>query len=228
MDTTSPIIVATSALGKHVPSPEGELHILTDINLTIHAGEAASVVGASGSGKSTLLGLLAGLDQPSTGSVFLGGKDIGSMDEDGRAAIRGEMLGFVFQSFQLLPTFTALENIMLPMELAGLDAAKERAAHLLHRVGLSKRGHHLPAQLSGGEQQRIAIARAFATEPALLLADEPTGNLDSKTGHQIIDMLFDLNAESGTTLILVTHDESLAERCDKHIHLQEGRVVDPL
>jgi len=227
MDTTSSIIVATSALGKHVPSPEGELHILTDINLIIHAGESASVVGASGSGKSTLLGLLAGLDQPSTGSVSLGGKDIGSMDEDGRAAIRGEMLGFVFQSFQLLPTFTALENIMLPMELAGLDAAKERAAHLLYRVGLSKRGQHLPAQLSGGEQQRVAIARAFATEPALLLADEPTGNLDSKTGHQIIDMLFDLNAESGTTLILVTHDESLAERCDKRIHLQEGRVVEP-
>ena len=226
MENSSPIIVATSALGKHVPSPEGELHILTDINLTIHAGEAASVVGASGSGKSTLLGLLAGLDQPSTGSVRINGQDIGSMDEDGRAAIRGEMLGFVFQSFQLLPTFTALENIMLPMELAGFEAAEERATHLLHRVGLSKRGHHLPAQLSGGEQQRVAIARAFATEPTLLLADEPTGNLDSKTGRQIIEMLFDLNAESGTTLILVTHDESLASRCDRRIHLQEGRIVE--
>ncbi|MDT8376745.1 MAG: ABC transporter ATP-binding protein [Mariprofundaceae bacterium] len=225
MDTSASIIVATFSLGKHVPSPEGELHILTDINLTIHAGEAVCVVGASGSGKSTLLGLLAGLDQPSMGSVCLGGQDIGKMDEDGRAGIRGDMLGFVFQSFQLLPTFNALENIMLPMELAGFEGIEDRAAQLLHRVGLGHRGHHLPAQLSGGEQQRVAIARAFATEPALLLADEPTGNLDSKTGRQIIDMLFDLNAESGTTLILVTHDESLASRCNRRIHLQDGRIV---
>lgn len=225
MQNSAAIIVQTSGLGKRVSSPEGELHILSDVNLVIHRGETVSVVGASGSGKSTLLGLLAGLDLPSSGQVLLDGEDIGNLDEDGRASMRGKMLGFVFQSFQLLPTFSALENIMLPLELADSSSAEDRANHLLHRVGLSHRRHHLPAQLSGGEQQRVAIARAFATNPALLLADEPTGNLDSKTGKQIIDMLFELNQESGTTLILVTHDEALASRCDSCIHLQDGRVL---
>lgn len=222
---SKPIIVQTVDLGKCVKSPEGALDILSGVDMEILAGQAVAVVGASGSGKSTLLGLLAGLDLPSSGRVLLGGTDLGALDEDGRARLRGRLLGFVFQSFQLLPAFTALENVTLPMELAGGEESQARARMLLDRVGLGHRLHHLPAQLSGGEQQRVAIARAFATSPALLLADEPTGNLDSRTGHQIIDMLFSLNAEQGTTLVLVTHDEALASRCERRIHLDAGRVV---
>jgi len=219
------IIAQTMQLGKQVQGPDGSLHILTDIDLTVHAGESVAIVGASGSGKSTLLGLLAGLDQPSRGRVLLDGQDVGQLDEDGRAHLRGRMLGFVFQSFQLVNSFTALENVMLPMELAGMAEVESHAASLLARVGLDHRCHHLPTQLSGGEQQRVAIARAFATGPSLLLADEPTGNLDSRTGEQIIKMLFDLNSDLGTTLVLVTHDEQLAARCDRRIHLDAGRIV---
>jgi len=220
------IIAQTMQLGKQVQGPEGALHILTDIDLAVHAGESVAIVGASGSGKSTLLGLLAGLDQPSFGRVLLDGQDVGILDEDGRAHLRGRMLGFVFQSFQLVNSFTALENVMLPMELAGMTGVEAHAASLLKRVGLDHRCHHLPTQLSGGEQQRVAIARAFATGPSLLLADEPTGNLDSRTGEQIIEMLFELNSDLGTTLVLVTHDEQLAARCDRRIHLDAGRVVE--
>jgi putative ABC transport system ATP-binding protein len=219
------IIAQTIQLGKQVQGPEGTLHILRDINVRIHAGESVAIVGASGSGKSTLLGLLAGLDQASSGQVLLDGQDLGLLDEDGRAQLRGKMLGFVFQSFQLVNSFSALENVMLPMELAGIAAAEDRAASLLARVGLSHRCHHLPTQLSGGEQQRVAIARAFATGPSLLLADEPTGNLDSHTGEQIINMLFELNHDLGTTLVLVTHDAQLAARCNRRVHLEAGAVA---
>ena len=214
-----------TALTKQVSTGEEQLVILQDINLAVNAGEAVAVVGASGSGKSTLLGLLAGLDTPSSGKVYLDGEDIFSLDEDGRAALRGRLLGFVFQSFQLLPALTALENVMLPLELAGVNNARAPALELLERVGLGMRLKHYPKQLSGGEQQRVAIARAFVTHPQLLLADEPTGNLDSATGAQIIELMFELNHERGTTLILVTHDEAISSRCARRVRLAGGRVV---
>jgi putative ABC transport system ATP-binding protein len=218
-------IVQTEDLGKQVESPEGPLTILEEINLTIAEGEAVAVLGASGSGKSTLLGLLAGLDLPTTGRVLLDGTDLATLDEDGRAALRARTLGFVFQSFQLLPSLTAHENVMLPLELAGIEEAEDRAEGLLERVGLGPRRAHYPHQLSGGEQQRVAIARAFATTPRLLLADEPTGNLDTRTGSRIIDLLFELNAEANTTLVLVTHDAGLADRCSRHVVLEAGRLT---
>ena len=201
------------------------LAILQDIGLAVMPGEAVAIVGASGSGKSTLLGLLAGLDVPSAGSVELAGQDLFSLDEDGRAALRARLLGFVFQSFQLLPALNALENVMLPLELAGVADAASAAAEMLRRVGLGERLHHYPKTLSGGEQQRVALARAFVMKPQLLLADEPTGNLDAATGAGVIELLFELNAERGTTLILVTHDDELARRCARVIRLAGGCTV---
>lgn len=201
------------------------MSILHDISFAVSAGEAVAIVGASGSGKSTLLGLMAGLDMPTTGSVRLLGEDLGPLDEDARAALRGRALGFVFQSFQLLPALTALENVMLPLELAGQGEARPMAQAMLARVGLGARLTHYPKHLSGGEQQRVALARAFAMRPQLLLADEPTGNLDAATGAQIIDLMFAMNAEAGTTLVLVTHDNQLAERCGRTLRLAEGRLV---
>ena len=213
------------ALGKQAPSGDGMLTILHQIEFNVAAGEAVAIVGSSGSGKSTLLGLLAGLDQPSFGTVRLAGQDLAALDEDTRAALRGRLLGFVFQSFQLLPAMTALENVMLPLELAGRADASVIAREMLARVGLAERLAHYPKHLSGGEQQRVALARAFAMKPQLLLADEPTGNLDAATGAAIIDLMFAMNAEQGTTLILVTHDEALAGRCDRVLRLAGGRLV---
>ncbi len=201
------------------------LTILEDINFSVRAGEAVAIVGASGSGKSTLLSLLAGLDLPSAGEVWLDGSPLTPLDEDGRARLRARLLGFVFQSFQLLPAFTALENVMLPLELLGAEDADVRARQMLARVGLAERLHHYPKHLSGGEQQRVALARAFVVRPRLLLADEPTGNLDATTGAAVIDLMFELNAEAGTTLILVTHDEQLARRCSRQVHLVAGRLA---
>ena len=218
-------MVEAVALGKEVPSGDGRLVILHEISFRVMAGEAVAIVGASGSGKSTLLGLLAGLDVPSRGRVLLGGRDLFALDEDDRAALRGGMLGFVFQSFQLLPALTALENVMLPLELAGRAGAMVEAQQMLARVGLSQRLGHYPKHLSGGEQQRVAIARAFATKPGLLLADEPTGNLDAATGADIIDLMFAMNAEQGTTLVLVTHDEAIARRCGRVLKLSGGKLV---
>ena len=212
-------------LGKRVTSPEGELTILSAIELVIAAGETVAIVGASGSGKSTLLGLLAGLDTPSQGTVRLNGVDLATLDEDGRAAMRAGTVGFVFQSFQLLPSLTALENVMLPLELAGSASPAQSASKILKRVGLEPRVHHYPNQLSGGEQQRVAIARAFAGEPTLLFADEPTGNLDQNTGARIGELLFELNREHQTTLLLVTHDPALAQPCDRIVELDQGRIV---
>jgi len=202
------------------------LTILDDIHFQIAAGETVAIVGASGSGKSTLLGLLAGLDVPSAGSVRLKGTDIVALDEDARARLRATSLGFVFQSFQLLPHLTALENVMLPLELVGQSDAAARARKLLEEVGLAARLHHYPRTLSGGEQQRVALARAYVTEPALLLADEPTGSLDAATGQAVIDLLFRLNREHGTTLLLVTHDLDIAARCARRLHLAAGRLID--
>jgi putative ABC transport system ATP-binding protein len=212
-------------LGKRVRLPDHELTILHDVGFVIAPGEAVAIVGASGSGKSTLLSLLAGLDIPTEGSVSLDGVVLSTLDEDGRAKIRGEKIGFVFQSFQLLPALTAIENVMLPLELRGEHDAATPAQHILERVGLSERLRHYPRQLSGGEQQRVALARAFVTRPTLLFADEPTGNLDTETGRAIIDLLFELNAQSGTTLVLVTHDERIAERCGRVLRLAAGRLV---
>jgi putative ABC transport system ATP-binding protein len=217
-------IVRVAALSKEVTTGDTELTILRDVSFEVHAGEAVAIVGISGSGKSTLLGLLAGLDTPSAGSVEIDGQDLFALDEDGRAALRGRMLGFVFQSFQLLPEFTALENVMLPLELAGDRGARAAARDLLERVGMGGRLAHYPKQLSGGEQQRVAIARAFVGRPALLLADEPTGNLDSATGEKIIDLMFELNHERRTTLMLVTHDESLSRRCNRVLRLAGGTL----
>ncbi|BCT68561.1 MULTISPECIES: ABC transporter ATP-binding protein [Nitrosospira] len=219
-------IVQAIGLTKQVSTGSEQLTILENIHLEINAGDSVAVVGASGSGKSTLLGLLAGLDTPSSGKVHLYGEDIFLLDEDARAALRGRMLGFVFQSFQLLPALTAVENVMLPLELIGTGNAEAAALKLLERVGLGMRLTHYPRQLSGGEQQRVAIARAFVTQPQLLLADEPTGNLDSTTGAQIIELMFELNRERGTTLVLVTHDEAISSRCAWRIRLAGGRVVD--
>ncbi|WP_031434367.1 ABC transporter ATP-binding protein [Methylomarinum vadi] len=218
-------IIKTENLGKTVTTVDGPLHILSSVDLTIKPGDSLAILGASGSGKSTLLSLLAGLDTPSTGSILLDGRELTTMDEDGRAEIRNQLIGFVFQSFQLLPGLTALENVMLPLELAGDARARDKAKALLDRVGLSERLSHTPKQLSGGEQQRVALARAFVTEPAILFADEPTGNLDSRTGAKIIDLLFQLNQEKSTTLVLVTHDNALAERCQSTVRLEAGRLL---
>jgi putative ABC transport system ATP-binding protein len=221
--STTPLL-HVDGLGKQVALPSGPLTILADVGFSIAAGEAFAIVGASGSGKSTLLSLLAGLDVASAGQVRLGGQDLGTLDEDGRAALRAEKVGFVFQNFQLLPALTALENVMLPLELRGDRDAEGPARKVLEQVGLAERIAHYPRQLSGGEQQRVAIARAFVTRPALLFADEPTGNLDTTTGQQVIELLFRLNAEAGTTLVLVTHDERLAARCGRQLRLAGGRV----
>jgi len=218
-------MITARNLSKRVATAAGPLDILTDIGLEIQKKEAVAIAGVSGSGKSTLLGLLAGLDLPSAGEVFLSRYRLNDLDEDGRARVRGELVGFVFQSFQLLSGLTALENVMLPLELTGERDARDHAADLLDRVGLAGRLTHYPKQLSGGEQQRVAIARAFATEPAILFADEPTGNLDNVTGERVIDLLFSLNRDKGTTLVLVTHDEHLAGRCERLIRLEAGRVV---
>ncbi|MGR9037342.1 MAG: ABC transporter ATP-binding protein [Gammaproteobacteria bacterium] len=218
-------IISVENLTKTVTTSEGVLHILSSIDLIIKSGESIAIVGESGSGKSTLISLLAGLDTPSSGAISLKGNELTTLDEDGRAGLRNELVGFVFQSFQLLPGLTALENVMLPLELRGNKKAKKLAASLLDRVGLSHRLMHTPRQLSGGEQQRVALARAFVTNPEILFADEPTGNLDSKTGATIIDLLFELNHENNTTLILVTHDPALASRCLRTIKLDSGRIV---
>ena len=218
-------MIAARHLSKRVATAAGPLDILTDIGLEIQARETIAIAGVSGSGKSTLLGLLAGLDLPSAGEVFLSRHRLNDLDEDGRARVRGELVGFVFQSFQLLPGLTALENVMLPLELRGDRNPREQATELLGRVGLAERLAHYPKQLSGGEQQRVAIARAFATEPAILFADEPTGNLDNVTGERVIDLLFSLNRDKGTTLVLVTHDEQVAGRCERLIRLEAGRIV---
>ena len=219
-------ILTARNLSKVVPSTEVELSILHDLSLELVSGDSLAIVGSSGSGKSTLLGLLAGLDLPSSGSVVLAGNDLASLDEDQRARVRAEHVGFVFQSFQLLDSLNALENVMLPLELEGHADARQRARTLLDRVGLGQRLSHYPRQLSGGEQQRVPIARAFAAEPAVLFADEPTGNLDSQTGERISDLLFELNKERGATLVLVTHDERLAHRCQRLIRLEGGHLVD--
>jgi len=218
-------IVKAVALGKQVETGHSRLTILDGVSFEIAAGEAVAIIGASGSGKTTLLGLLAGLDTPTAGQVVIDGEDLSALDEDGRAALRRRLVGFVFQSFQLLPALTALENVMLPMELAGAPSAREAALGLLERVGLAERVHHYPRQLSGGEQQRVAIARAFAGPPRLLFADEPTGNLDSATGEEIVNLMFDLNREHNTTLLLVTHDEKLAGRCARRLRLAAGRLL---
>jgi putative ABC transport system ATP-binding protein len=223
--TTTPAVLHTQALSKRVPLPDRELTILDDVHISIASGEAVAIVGASGSGKSTLLGLLAGLDVPSSGGVTLAGEALNTLDEDGRARLRGQKVGFVFQSFQLLPSLTALENVMLPLELANADDAEQRARAILQRVGLGERLGQYPRTLSGGEQQRVALARAFVTNPAVLFADEPTGNLDTETGAAIIEVLFDLNHQLGTTLVLVTHDEKLAARCGRILRLRAGRLV---
>lgn len=218
-------MIETRSLIKSVHTTEGLLTILKGIDLRITEGEVVAIVGASGSGKSTLLGLMAGLDGASSGDVLLGGQNFSTMDEEQRAMLRGQLVGFVFQSFQLLPSLTALENVMLPIELKGDSLAREKAQQLLSRVGLHERCHHYPNQLSGGEQQRVAIARAFATEAKILFADEPTGNLDTATGERVIELLFDLNREFSTTLVLVTHDERLAQRCDRIIKLVAGEIA---
>ena len=223
--TTAAEALRAHALGKRVPLPSGELTILDGVGFSIAQGQAVAIVGASGSGKSTLLGLLAGLDVPSDGTVTLDGQPLSALDEDGRARVRGAKVGFVFQSFQLLPSLTALENVMLPLELRGDADAEGPARAILGQVGLGERLSHYPRQLSGGEQQRVALARAFVTRPAVLFADEPTGNLDTQTGQSIIDLLFRLNREAGTTLVLVTHDEHLASRCDRILRLDAGRLV---
>jgi len=218
-------ILRASRLTKIVTSGDALLTILDDVGFDVGAGDTVAVVGASGSGKTTLLGLLAGLDRPSNGDVWLDGHALSGLDEDARAALRQRLLGFVFQSFQLLPALTALENVMLPLELAGTADAAGKARAWLGRVGLAKRTTHYPKQLSGGEQQRVAIARAFAGEPKLLMADEPTGNLDNATGVEVADLMFRLNRERGTTLLLVTHDVGLASRCARRLSLAAGRLV---
>jgi putative ABC transport system ATP-binding protein len=226
MDTcdSRPIIVAKE-LSKRVVTQHADLTILSGVSLEIKRGESLAIVGVSGSGKSTLLGLLAGLDEPSSGEVELCGQSLLQLDEDGRAGLRGAHVGFVFQSFQLLPNLTARENVALPLEIGGGDYDQAHMDHLLARVGLADRQHHYPSQLSGGEQQRVAIARAFVTSPALLFADEPTGNLDAVTGATIIELLFELNRTQQTTLVMVTHDEMLAQRCDRQVRLEGGRLT---
>jgi putative ABC transport system ATP-binding protein len=225
-DNTSNTFVEARRLGKQVTTREGVLTLLDDINFQIDAGTSVAVLGASGSGKTTLLGLLAGLDTPTRGDIIMDGRNLNDFDEDGRAQIRAELVGFVFQNFQLLFGMTALENVMLPLELAQAPHPRRTAQELLDRVGLGERIHHYPNQLSGGEQQRCAIARAFATQPRCLFADEPTGNLDSETGKRIIELLFELNSEHGTTLVMATHDDHLSHMCDRRLRLDAGRLVD--
>lgn len=224
---TRAVVLQARNLGKRVSLPGGDLTILEGVDFSIHAGERVAIVGASGSGKSTLLSLLAGLDVPSEGDVMLAGTSLKGLDEDGRARLRGERVGFVFQSFQLLPSLTALENVMLPLELRGERAPQTAATAILREVGLGERLGHYPRQLSGGEQQRVALARAFVAKPELLFADEPTGNLDTRTGAAVENLLFRMNAESGTTLVLVTHDPQLAARCDRMLRIEAGRLVNP-
>lgn len=222
---SSALMLDVRSITKIVATQEGELEILKPISLHVAVGESVAITGASGSGKSTLLGILAGLDVPSSGEVFLNDNCLTSLDEEGRARVRAENVGFIFQSFQLLPGLTALENVMLPLELRGDRKAKSLATDFLKHVGLEKRLGHYPQQLSGGEQQRVAIARVFASQPKILFADEPTGNLDSTTGAKIIDLLFELNRTQGTTLVLITHEQRLASLCQKHIELSAGAII---
>lgn len=225
---SSPLMLDVRAITKTVTTQEGELEILQPISLQVHEGDSLAITGASGSGKSTLLGILAGLDIPSSGQVYLHGKCLTDLDEEGRAQVRADNVGFIFQSFQLLPGLTALENVMLPLELRGDKQARQAALQFLTRVGLDKRLTHYPQQLSGGEQQRVAIARAFASQPKILFADEPTGNLDSATGARIIELLFELNRTQGTTLVLITHEERLAKLCQRRIELAAGAITNLL
>jgi putative ABC transport system ATP-binding protein len=224
MHIAEPVLRAEKVT-KEVSSPEGTLTIVAGVDLSVAPGESVAIIGASGAGKSTLLALLAGLDEPTSGRVWLNGSELTALDEDGRAQVRANHVGFVFQSFHLVPALTAIENVMLPLELAGKPNAREAAAEALEAVNLSARRHHYPRQLSGGEQQRVAIARAFVTRPAVLFADEPTGNLDAATGERIIELLFDLNAASRTTLVVVTHDPAVARRCERTIRIEAGRLV---
>jgi putative ABC transport system ATP-binding protein len=224
-DTATAIVLEAEDLTKQVSSPEGSLTIVDHVSLQIRAGESVAIVGASGAGKSTLLALLAGLDTPTSGRVILAGSDLTTLDEDGRAKLRAERVGFVFQSFHLVPALTALENVMLPLELAGRRDARAGALEALEQVGLRERTGHYPRQLSGGEQQRVAMARAFVTRPAVLFADEPTGNLDTVTGARITQMLFDMNANAHTTVVLVTHDRELASRCGRMLIMEGGRLA---
>jgi putative ABC transport system ATP-binding protein len=224
-DTATAVVLEAENLTKQVSSPEGSLTIVDHVSLRIRAGESVAIVGASGAGKSTLLALLAGLDTPTSGRVILAGADLTTLDEDGRARLRAERVGFVFQSFHLVPALTALENVMLPLELAGRRDARAGALEALDRVGLRDRTGHYPRQLSGGEQQRVALARAFVTQPAVLFADEPTGNLDTVTGARVTQMLFDMNANSQTTVVLVTHDRALAARCGRMLIMEGGRLA---
>jgi putative ABC transport system ATP-binding protein len=224
-DSDDAAVLAAHSISKKVSSPEGSLTILSEVSFSIAPGESVAVVGPSGAGKSTLLALLAGLDLPTQGYVVLNGVNLGELDEDGRARVRAESVGFVFQSFHLVPSLNALENVMLPLELAGHGDAREASRAIIERVGLKERWSHYQAQLSGGEKQRVAIARAFATEPAVLFADEPTGNLDTRTGETIMELMFELNRKSSTTLVLVTHDNSLAARCDRVLSLDAGKLV---
>lgn len=219
-----PLAVEAVDLDKYIENGAGRLDILQSLSLQVEVGEKIAIIGSSGSGKSTLLSLLAGLDSPSGGKVLINGSEISHLDEDGRAAVRGRNMGFVFQSFQLLPSLTALENVMLPLQLAGRKDAREQSLAAMKRVGLVHRLSHYPRQMSGGEQQRVAIARAFAPQPSILFADEPTGNLDEQTGQRIVELLFSLNAESATTLILVTHDMTLARRCERRLRLHDGQL----
>ena len=221
----STIVLEAHGISKQVSSPEGHLTILSEVSFSIRSGESVAVVGPSGAGKSTLLALLAGLDLPTEGHVVLNGRNLSELDEDGRARVRAESVGFVFQSFHLVPSLNALENVMLPLELAGAVDARATAHSIIEQVGLEDRWRHYPAQLSGGEKQRVAIARAFATEPAVLFADEPTGNLDSRTGSNIMELMFELNRNSSTNLVLVTHDLSIAKRCGRMLSLDAGLLV---
>ena len=221
----SAIVLEAHGISKQVSSPEGHLTILSEVSFSIRSGESVAVVGPSGAGKSTLLALLAGLDLPTEGHVVLNGRNLSELDEDGRARVRAESVGFVFQSFHLVPSLNALENVMLPLELVGAVDARATAHSIIEQVGLEDRWRHYPAQLSGGEKQRVAIARAFATEPAVLFADEPTGNLDSRTGSNIMELMFELNRNSSTNLVLVTHDLSIAERCGRMLSLDAGMLV---
>lgn len=223
--TTRDIVLKAENITKQVTSPEGPLTIVRDVSLEIVAGESVAIVGPSGAGKSTLLALLAGLDTPTSGRVWLAGQDLTALDEDGRARLRAERVGFVFQAFHLVPALTALENVSLPLELAGRADARRLATATLDRVGLSARTSHYPRQLSGGEQQRVALARAFVTRPAVLFADEPTGNLDATNGTRVCDLLFELNRDLHTTIVLVTHDHALAGRCTRALHMDDGRIV---
>jgi putative ABC transport system ATP-binding protein len=227
MNNSEKTILSARGIGKTVKSGDSDLVILREIDLSVTAGEAVAIVGASGSGKSTLLAILAGLDTPSAGTVALDGADLFALDEDARAELRGRSVGFVFQSFQLLPSLNALENVMLPLELAGHADAEARSREILSKVGLNERMSHYPKHLSGGEQQRVALARAFSVRPKLLFADEPTGSLDAEAGESVIELVFELNRSFGTTLVMVTHDEHLAQRCGRVVRLAAGKIVGP-